>query len=360
MSLGRFFPRRISFPPASGAGIALGASHITIQNVTVQDISVPFYEGWAGIVIAKQQVGPKVGSDNLIDHCTISDMFGIYSYYISAFSANNYTGNDGTTEQCTVSNNTISGNGYYTGIGVGCSSNSTVVGNTVSNVATGFFCDTGYSTGITIKNNTFIATYGVHLGVGSPAFFNNSAIQNNLITLTGSSGVGIGLTLNESNITVTHNTITLQNANDGAYGITLTNMSPGTTGNSVTGNTIVSTLQNMGIDASQNTLVPYGQTSQKKKSVSSSSSSGPAAVKSNSAGGPNATSGVVTSSATTAFSNSAAAQAQATAAQIEAQATQMAQSADASGASIVTPDEQEKQLVAQINALAHQMATPGN
>jgi parallel beta-helix repeat protein len=356
---GPVLPTADLFPAGSRGGIALEASNITVQDVTVQDVAVPFYEGWAGIALNKQAIGAKVGSNNLIDHCTVRDMFGIYSAYISAVSANNYTGNDGTTEQVTVSNNTVSGNGYYTGIEFAGNSSSKVTGNTVSNVGTGFFCDTGYSTGISITKNSFSGRDGIHIGIGAPSFFNNSSIENNVITLTANEGVGIGLEYNESNITVSHNTITLQSATNGAYGISLTNMTPGTKGNTVTANTIVSTLQNFGIDASQNTIVTYSQINQQKKS--GSSSSGPAAVKSSGVvGGPESSSGAAIGSALAVSSGSITAQAQATAAQIEAQTTQMAQAAAASDSSGTTADEQEKQLVEEIDALAQQMAAPGS
>jgi hypothetical protein len=341
------------FPAGERAGISLQASNLVVQNVTVQDISVPFYEGWAGITFNNQGVnGMKVGSGNVIDHCTVKDMFGIYSAYISAISDNVYTGDNGTTEQVTITNNVIEGNGYYTGIEFAGNSSSTVQKNQVSNVTTGFFCDTGYNTGITISNNSFSGTNGIHLGPGAPQYFNNTNIQNNTITLTGSYGVGIGLCFNDSNVAITGNTITLQTAANGSYGINLATGS-GTTGNTATSNTIVSTVQNIGINTSQNTILTLSQIKQKNSSSKSYSvPGGPAAQ--TAPGGGAATASSTTSSTS---AGSAADQAQALAMQIDAQTTQMAQASANTDSS--SAEAAQQQVVQQMSALARQLAVPG-
>ena len=346
------------FPAGGRAGVYLDSSGIVVEHVTVQDISIPFYEGWAGIGVMNRALSQKVGAGNIIDHCTVRDMFGIYSGYISAISTNNYTGNNGTTEEVQITNNVIQGNGYYSGIEVAGVSATTISGNTVNNVSFGLFCDTGYNTGVTISGNAFTGAYGIHLGIGAPQNFDNTTIENNVITLTSNYGVGIGLTLNESNVTISNNTITLQTASNGAYGITLVNMSSGTTGNTATSNTIVSTLQNMGIDASQNHIVPLSQTkgqSNGSSSSTSSKSSGSATSSKSVPGGPQAIAKATTSAPATSGTDSD--QAEALASQIDAETTQMAQVSSDSNASEA---DQEKQIVRQMDALARQMTSSGS
>ncbi len=145
------------FPAANRAGVILQSNNIVIERVTVQDVSIPHYEG-AVLELGNQPRTHKVGSGNIIDHCTVRDVFGIYAAYIAANSAN-YDNRDpvdtGITEQVQITNNTVIGNGYYLGIGLAGNSNTTISGNTISNVGACLYCDTGFNTGFTITGNNF-------------------------------------------------------------------------------------------------------------------------------------------------------------------------------------------------------------
>jgi parallel beta-helix repeat protein len=196
------------FPYSGRTGVILQSNNIVVQRVTVQDVSMPFYEGTAGIELGNQPVTHKVGSGNLIDHCTVQDVFGRYAWYLAANSAGNPAIDTGVTEEVTISNNTVLGNGYYQGIDVYNISNSVISGNNVRNVDVGFFCDTDYNRGITVINNIFTGANGTHIGVGAPAYFSNSTFKNNVIILT-SPGTAIGVNGNMSNVVVSENTLSM-------------------------------------------------------------------------------------------------------------------------------------------------------
>jgi hypothetical protein len=237
------------FPAGSRSGISLQSNGIQIENVTVQDVSMPLVEGPVGIAIVNSLVNQTVGSSNIIEGCTVKDVFGIYGDYISA---NNNPGTNGITEQVNITNNTVSGNGYSNGIELAGIFNSAIAGNTISNVNTGLSCIAGDNASNAISANSFSGASGIYFGVASPGYLVGGAVRNNVITLTSSNGTGIELTLNTSNVTISNNIITIGSAGNGSEGIAASNLSTGANSNTIINNQIASSLSNDGIDAGRN------------------------------------------------------------------------------------------------------------
>jgi hypothetical protein len=243
------------FPAGSRSGITLQSNAIQIENVTVQDVSMPLGEGPGGIGIINSTVNQTSGSGNSIDDCTVKDMFGIYGDYISAENS----GTNGVTEEVNIANNTVLGNGYSKAIVMTGISNSAVSGNTLSKVNTGLYCDSGDSAEDTISANSFSGVNGIYLGAVDPAYFTDGTIKNNVISLTSTDGTGIRLTFNTSNVTISDNIITIESGGDGSHGIMLSDLNAAPSSNKITDNQIAPSLTNKGIDAGTNQILSSDQ-----------------------------------------------------------------------------------------------------
>jgi parallel beta-helix repeat protein len=163
-------------------GIYLGSTNIDIDDVTVQDVNYPGYEGPVGICIATSAA--IAGSGNVVNNCTIQDVYGRYSWDLSVI------GNPSTSgqvySQCTITNCTVSGNGYYQGIDLAQASNCVVENNSINNVESAFFNDTGVCTNNTISGNLFgssqLPVPGANVfSLTNGASFTDSVISNNTI-----------------------------------------------------------------------------------------------------------------------------------------------------------------------------------
>jgi hypothetical protein len=147
-------------------GIILASHRIHIENVTVQDVAGPAYEGPVGFDILQNK--KETGSGNLIDHCTLRDVFGCYGWGIGIVQNNPYPSRK-YYAQCDITNCLLDGNGYYQGIDFIEVQNSTVANNVIRNFDSPIFSDSGICVHDRFTGNTFISSAGP-AGSGSSEF----------------------------------------------------------------------------------------------------------------------------------------------------------------------------------------------
>ena len=148
------------------AGIVLASRDIYIENVTVQDVSIPAYEGPIGFDIF--ETANEIGSGDLIDRCTLRNVYGCYGWGIGVVQNNPYPSRK-YYGQCDITNCVLDGNGYYQGIDFIEVENSTVAHNLIRNFYNPFFSDSGICAHVRFTDNTFIGPTGP-AGNGSSEF----------------------------------------------------------------------------------------------------------------------------------------------------------------------------------------------
>jgi hypothetical protein len=193
------------FPAKLRAGIVLTGSEIEVQNVTVQDTSVPFYEGPVGIGIVSLSTGKSHG--NLIKGSTVKNTFGAYGIYLMAWSATNSYASTKATVTSGSSTVTVD------------SSSNIMVGNLISGPGLAYgtiIAAINSPTSITVSPSAASSASGVTLYYPTPgaeSAYIEEIVENNTVLGDGYyQGIGVA---GVSNSTYSGNTIT--NAGVGFY-----------------------------------------------------------------------------------------------------------------------------------------------
>jgi hypothetical protein len=138
-------------------GLALAGQNLKVQDVTVEDVTDPVYEGPYGIDIHSPP--GTCGANNYIIGSTVQIIFGCAGWGISVVYGAPYDGSNNYA-QCNIENCTILGSGYSQGIDLQKVSNSTITGTLISNFASAIFSDSGPCTNNIIEGNTLVDTSG--------------------------------------------------------------------------------------------------------------------------------------------------------------------------------------------------------
>jgi hypothetical protein len=189
------------------AGIVLASHNIHLENVTVQDVSVPAYESPVGFDIFENP--GEIGSGNVIDRCRLRDVFGCYGWGIGVVQNNPYPSWK-YHGQCDITHCVLDGNGYFQGIDFIEVEKSTVANNIVRNFPIAFFSDSGNCAHLRFAQNIFIGPAGVagggfKLAGGFPWF--DCLITDNTLVSSAAGGPGIYILSPIYNCIFQHNRI---------------------------------------------------------------------------------------------------------------------------------------------------------
>ena len=215
---------------ACANGIVAGRNNDLLQNLTIQNVGRPFYEGPAGICL--NGFGNNSGAK--VMGCTVQNIWGLASWIISVTMANNVT----------LDGNVINGNGYSQAYSiVGDMSNDVVSNNSATGCLVGFFSDTGVKSNFTVTGNKFLTNQGLSLAGGQ---FKGSTFSQNYLLIGGLNPVAIfiyGIAMTDC--TFMKNTIEMSAGTFSAKGVQLNNNCTGTSGNIFSENIIDSMLTNI-------------------------------------------------------------------------------------------------------------------
>jgi len=187
-------------PAIDTCGVAIGAENCLVQNVRVMDSGAPVDEAPGGIFVGFNG-NPTIDSypfiyaaGNVINNCTLNDVWGEYGWGISLWSNNATWGDTGIFTSGIIENCTINLDGYWQGIGGYGVANTIYENNTISNCGYGWFMDTGWNTNVEILNNTFTNNgQGIFFGGGYVGGWTDFNVSGNTINVSNGAA---GLTTN--------------------------------------------------------------------------------------------------------------------------------------------------------------------
>lgn len=200
---------RLIVPQVNIAGVGIGASNCSVENVHVKNGCAFNYEGGGGIGIGHVgQDGLAVATNNLINNCVVDNLWGQFTWpiIINGNIGSSANSSDQFYITANVTNNTIIGNGNYQGYCGWSFKNSKWSNNYVQNCPTGFFNDTAYCFDNIIADNIFDNS-GIYIASPSAARFriadNNFTNINTISSSTGVVAINLGTS---SNFEITDNT----------------------------------------------------------------------------------------------------------------------------------------------------------